>query len=702
MKPIRNLARLNRSLFTASISNTRTLGILGCSIAVFAGPVHASIWNYTVSGGNWSDDSSIGWNSTGVPNSSTAIADFSTLDITVANTVHLDGSFQVNKLLFGDTTASNNWSLDNNSDPFNVLTLSGVNPTIQVNNQTADISAQISGSAGLTKAGTGTLVLSSTTNDYVGTTSVKSGKIQLTGSLSSASSLSLANGTFEYNKASGTQNLTNLTLTGGYNVLTGTAGTLTFTGSVTRNTGAMLWVPIANVKFTGVATNTFMPGMFNGAAAANTTFVVIDSATNMARAKNYTTDDAGANFQTSNTTFSEIGATNAGKHIQLGSGTTAGGLAVTAQPSISIKSLYNAYHSTAITILSDNVMTITDGFILNGRDQTLPINGGSISNNDSELFIRSSRTAKDIGIGSNITGTGGLTVSGAGATGVGVQLNGVNDFTGDTRSVQGASGLSLNHSLALKNSTLDMNAADSGPVNFKQATHTLGGLKGSRNLTMPTTSLTVGGNGQSTSYSGVLSRAGASLIKTGTGTLTLTATNTYSGATIISGGTLLINGALSGTGDVSVAMDATIGGSGGTIAGAVSVDAGGFVAPGNSIGTLGVASAVINGTLAVQYDGVDTGTIDLLNVTGGLNIDSATVDFSQLGSAADDASYIFATYGSLIGTTNTFFNVLNKPTGYDIDYSYGGNNIALVLVPETGTMMLGALGALSLLRRRRA
>jgi len=51
--------------------------------------------------------------------------------------------------------------------------------------------------------------------------------------------------------------------------------------------------------------------------------------------------------------------------------------------------------------------------------------------------------------------------------------------------------------------------------------------------------LTVGGNGSNTVYSGVLSDIG-SLIKTGNGTMTLSNANTYTGNTTINGGTLEI------------------------------------------------------------------------------------------------------------------------------------------------------------------
>ena len=77
----------------------------------------------------------------------------------------------------------------------------------------------------------------------------------------------------------------------------------------------------------------------------------------------------------------------------------------------------------------------------------------------------------------------------------------------------------------------------------------------------PAVALTIGGNGQTNTFSGVLSDSG-SLTKTGTGTQTLSGANTYAGSTTVSAGTLLVNGALAGGGAVTVASGATLGGTG--------------------------------------------------------------------------------------------------------------------------------------------
>ncbi len=194
---------------------------------------------------------------------------------------------------------------------------------------------------------------------------------------------------------------------------------------------------------------------------------------------------------------------------------------------------------------------------------------------------------------------------------------------------------------------------------------------------------------------------GGGLVKSGAGTLTLTGTNTYTGPTTVAAGVLAVNGSIATSSLTTVDPLATLQGTG-TVGTTVVADIG-HVAPGNSIGTLTISgSMTINGTLDVEYDDSLTGQkIDLLAVSGILDISLATVDFADISTGPVGLSgiaYIFATYGTLTGSQ--FASVVDLPAGYTIDYAYSGNNIALV--PEPTAALLGALGLLGLLRRRRA
>ncbi len=126
------------------------------------------------------------WSGGTIADGAGSTADFSTLDITADTTVHLESSRTIGNLIFGDALPNSvaGWILDNNSVDGNVLTLAGGTPTITVNPlggpQAATISAILGGSAGLVKAGAGTLILTGT-NIYGGGTTINSGTLQIKG-----------------------------------------------------------------------------------------------------------------------------------------------------------------------------------------------------------------------------------------------------------------------------------------------------------------------------------------------------------------------------------------------------------------------------------------------------------------------------------------------------------------------------------------
>ncbi len=163
-------------------------------------------------------------------------------------------------------------------------------------------------------------------------------------------------------------------------------------------------------------------------------------------------------------------------------------------------------------------------------------------------------------------------------------------------------------------------------------------------------------------------------------------------------------GAGTGTGAANVNVDAgaSVGGSG-VIGGSLLAD--GVVAPGNSVGVLSVlGNSTVNAGFDVEFDGAAAGSIDLLAVSGDLTLGANSIlDFAAVGMPADDPSYVFATYGGTL--TGTFGSILDLPSGYTVDYAFGGNSIALVqqAVPEPAALCLMAvtLAPLALRRRKR-
>jgi autotransporter-associated beta strand protein len=248
--------------------------------------------------------------------------------------------------------------------------------------------------------------------------------------------------------------------------------------------------------------------------------------------------------------------------------------------------------------------------------------------------------------------------------------------------------------------------------------------------------------------------------------VTLSATNSYSGATTVSQGTLLVdttgsiasssatvNGGLlnvNGTaGAVTVNMGGSLGGSG--TVGAISLNNGGSLNPGNSPGTLTAAQAIVMGGSTYNWqisnsgEGTTAGTDwDLFSVGGPLNMSNVTdANKWNLVVTADGAftgwtdnssyEYIFAQAANLslsagfstdVGTDVTsLFNITTS--GFtstslpNYQFSAVGDfkvvvgsanglttlNLMAVPEPSTGSMMglgLAGLVATRLLRRKRS
>ena len=261
-------------------------------------------------------------------------------------------------------------------------------------------------------------------------------------------------------------------------------------------------------------------------------------------------------------------------------------------------------------------------------------------------------------------------------------LSGANTFSGDTRIVAGSlqlspsTGAPTGTSLALQNSTVDLNAADAGTLSFRGSVGTvaatLGGLKGSRNQSLLNSSsvavaLTVGNNGQSTVYSGVLGGSGGSLTKIGAGTLVLSGANTYDGATTISGGSLQLgdggaSGSLYALGYIQNDGNLTINRNNAAVQG---VDfGGGYITGAGSFTQAGSGTTTLN--LGNNYSGTTTVSAGKLVVDSQQSsAGAATVaDGAVLGIATSFGQWQPATLtlGASVGCTLEFNNVANAGT----------------------------------------
>jgi fibronectin-binding autotransporter adhesin len=196
--------------------------------------------------------------------------------------------------------------------------------------------------------------------------------------------------------------------------------------------------------------------------------------------------------------------------------------------------------------------------------------------------------------------------------------------------------------------------------------------------------------------------ASAGITKAGPGTMRVTATSTYTGATEVQEGTLLVGGSVSGS-QFNVAAGATLGGAG--IVGPVSVFDGGVIAPGDGVGTLSVSSLFLSGASALKFELAVAGVAggagnDLLQIGGELTLDGTLQVLPQAGFTA--GRYPLMTYGgSLLNNTLSLDpSFLATYPGSFIDTATAGT-VSLVVVPEPSAALLLLGGITPLLARRR-
>ena len=174
-------------------------------------------------------------------------------------------------------------------------------------------------------------------------------------------------------------------------------------------------------------------------------------------------------------------------------------------------------------------------------------------------------------------------------------------------------------------------------------------LTGASAYANPTTNI-IGGNNLDSVFNGqITDGTGVSMIvKVGTGTLTLTGMNTYSGTTSISNGTLQVNGSLY-TNTVTVA-GGTLAGVG-VINGPVSVLAGGTISPGTNNATAGTLTVSNNLPLAagsVSSFGLGTNN-DRIVVKGNLAL-GGTLNATNIGGPVARTNTLFTYTGTLSGS----------------------------------------------------
>jgi autotransporter-associated beta strand protein len=465
-------------------------------------------------------------------------------------------------LSFGSLTSA---TLGGLSGP-GVLTLANsssqpVNLSVGNNGTSTTFVGMLQGAGSFIKVGSGTLTLA-TSNTYTGTTFINGGILSLANSaaLSGGGNITFGGGTLQYTNSNGND----------YSgVIAGSTGpisidtnglNITIASSLTNsNSGGLR--KIGSGTLTLAVNNNYM----------GTTFInggVLSLANSAALPGNGNITFGGGTLQYTNSNSNDyssyivnskgpISIDTNGLNITFASNVTnsnSGGLTKIGSGSLT---LANANTFSGNTMVSGGTLALGSALAL--QQSTLDSSGsgsvsfgsltavtlGGLTGQGALSLSNAASGAVAVTVGQNNTSTtySGMLTGAASLTKVGygtLTLSGTNTYTGQTLINSGA--LSLANPLAVQNSTVNVSSSGALPFAAGNTNPTLGGLAGTGNAVLATATaepvmLDVGQNGQSTTYSGNLSGAGG-LTKVGTGTLTLTNVNSYSGPTVIQGGIL--------------------------------------------------------------------------------------------------------------------------------------------------------------------
>ncbi|RBP44617.1 putative secreted protein with PEP-CTERM sorting signal [Roseimicrobium gellanilyticum] len=399
------------------------------------------------------------------------------------------------------------------------------------------------GAVAVTKAGAGEVILT-TANSYTGTTTVAAGTLEIR----NAGALGTgSNGTTVLNGAT-------LELSGGLTM----SETLNLSGAGVNSGGALRSVSGNNTYTTTIA---FTIGASIGADAD--TLTLDTTSGNAITAGNNSLTFTGAGTIVVNDTIVQGGASNP-TITKSGTGTL-------------ILNASNTFTGTGTFSISGGVVRITHGGALGGTTA-----GTSVGANAS-LELSGGITTNESITMNNSTG-----IAGSGAI---HNISGDNTITGNVTTDEGTSRI-----MADADTQLTISGEFRGdPTSGQNRTAIIGG-EGDVVLSG------VVRNGVGSPTAGVLT-----LIKDGTGTLTMSNANTYTGTTTVNNGTLLLSGSISASA-ITVSKIATFNQtSTGVLSGTTSLTTAGNTTLAGTNTTTG-ATAVTNGTLTLNYDAGADGT----------------------------------------------------------------------------------------------
>lgn len=603
--------------------------------------------------GTWSTADANWWNgSTNVvwPNLTTSSAIIGA-NSGAAGTITVSGSLTLNNITF-NAPGSGTYTLTGGT-----LGFAGSGPTITANTA-ATIGSAITSGAGLTKNGTGTLTLSGMVSNTSGGMSISRGAVTLTGTLTNTASggfnigggngglLTIAGGSM----STSWSNARSVIIAPG----SGQSGTIAVTSGAFSPAGLLISEDTGgNGVFTQSGGSTTI-GSGNLWLSGNTSSLTVTGGSFINNNRTYF---PAVGISTSTISVSGSGAITLGElrygisgrngfttTVNVGDGTGGGTLQVN-----------NVVWGGATTVAS--TINFNSGTFVAGGSYSIPTQIATVVKSGSaNISVAASQTLTISNTLADGGGGGGLTKLGAGT----LSLTGANTFTGATRITAGS--LSIGNALALQNSTLNLDGADAGTVSAISQNSTLGGLAGSRNLDMLTRTLSIGNNGASTTYSGALSNG--ALTKIGAGTLALTGSSAYTGATTIDSGTLQIGAG--GTAGAIASTSTITGSSGAVLAFSRTDNYGGDVS--NNIGG-GLGLTLNSGTLSLTGSNAYAGTTTINGGVLGLGAANALAGAGNIVFAGGTLQFTSSNVGDYASRI--------KNSGSSIALDTNGQNVAL-------------------------
>ncbi|MFZ4288163.1 autotransporter-associated beta strand repeat-containing protein [Variovorax sp. HJSM1_2] len=562
----------------------------------------------------------------------------------VSNDSNLGGA--AGALTLGDTTTGGTLAVT--AGPFTTtraVTLGLGGGTVSTGaGVTASMGGVMGGGGAFTVGGTGTVVLNGA-NTYSGATTISSGTLQIgsggtTGALGTAASLT-NNGTLAFNRSNS------------YTY----AGAISGTGSLQQNGAGTTILSGANTYSGGTTINAGTLQIGAGAATGSIVGNVVNNGLlSFSRNNGYT--------------YAGV-VSGTGVLQQNGSGTT---------------TLSGANTYTGETVIRAGLLQVANDGNLGAASSQLHFAGNS-NFNASSAFSSARNVVVDSGVNAyagSSSAAAPLTlngvVSGAGSFGVyqgQVVLTGANTYTGNTRILGGALGVSSDANLGAAASNVSFVGAGS--------LRALSSFGTSRNVVLSTAGTVESFNGSTLTLGGIISGGSALTVNSAGapgGTVVLNGTNTYTGGTLLRGGVRAevsrdANlGAAAGALDIAAGTLATTASF--TSARSMVLNAGGAtidVAPTSTL----IASGVISGSgSALQKS--NTGTLILTGAntySAGTTVNAGTLQVGNGGTTGSMGT------GNVTNNSALVFNRSNA-------FAYGG------AISGTGSLTLGGAGATTL------